>query len=183
MINECAHRLKILTDKGLTLCQLRSGDYSTNPENHDLTAMVERIAKEKSEDEESENSRVVLTSCERAGIYVDRSSADTLLRFLIDNALRYCRPNTDVSVSITTHDNDVRLTLTAMARHILPINPFADFVPRMSGGQLVGADFGLALARELMQELDGTLDVASSETDLEARSYEVRLRMATVRSS
>ena len=165
MVSDCAHRLRLLVDKGLLLCQLRSGDYSTDPANHNLPQIVRRIAREKAAAAEAEDVRIAVHDCGLANVYADKSAVETLIRFLFDNALRHCRPHSVVSVSIQADEHDVRLTLTAAARHILPINPFSEFVPRVVDGEFVGADFGLAVAKELMQELDGSLELSSSRTD------------------
>ncbi len=165
IVRDCAHRLKLLIDKGLLLCQLRSGDYSTDPANHDLPQIVQRLAREKAAAADAEDVRIAVHDCGVANIYADKSSVETLIRFLFDNALRHCRPHSVVSASIQTDEHEVRLTLTAAAPTILPINPFSEFVPRVVDGEFVGADFGLAVAKELMQKLDGTLELSSARTD------------------
>ncbi len=165
MVRDCGHRLKLLVDKGLLLCQLRSGDYATDPAHHDLPKIVRRLARDKAAAAEAEDVRIAVHDCGAADIYADKSSVETLIRFLFDNALRHCRPHSVISASIQTDEHEVRLRLTAAAPTILPINPFSEFVPRMVDGQFVGADFGLAIAEELMRELDGSLELSSARTD------------------
>ena len=164
MVRDCGHRLQLLVDKGLLLCQMRSGDYSTDPANHDLSQIVRRLARDKTAAAEAEDVRIVVHDEGVASIYADKSSVETLIRFLLDNALRHCSPHSVVSASIQTNEHEVELTLTAAAQTILPINPFSEFVPRVVDGQFVGADFGLAIAKELMRELDGSLELSSART-------------------
>lgn len=165
MILDCARRLELLADKGLLLCQLRSDYLTADAANHDLAKIVRQVAWERSAAAEAEGVRIEVAGEERADAHVDRRHVEVLVRFLLDNALRYCRRDSTILLSVDSSEREVRLALTASARQILPINAFRDIVPRFSDNEFVGADLGLGLARELMQAAEGSVELSSSRDD------------------
>jgi CheY-like chemotaxis protein len=165
LIVDCAKRLELLADKGLLLCQLRSGDLSTDADNHDLSEIVRQVASERSASASAEGVGIVVADCEQAEAYIDRRCVEVLVRFLIDNALRTSRPDSAIVLSVKSDDSDVTLTLTSSGKQILPINTFSELVPRFADGEFIGADLGLGLARELMHAVDGSIELVSSRTD------------------
>lgn len=98
----------------------------------------------------------------------DAKAVDVLIENLIGNAIKYNRPNGSVTVTLSTHGNEITLAVAdtgigipAQQREFL----FNEFFRAHSSSSedIPGTGLGLAICKRIVAELGGTITVESEE--------------------
>jgi len=163
-VREQVARLGRLATGLLDLSRLEAGSVALDPTPTDIGVLSRVVAGEFLPAlalHESELDLVLPQAPLRA--MVDPERVAQLLRILIDNAITHTPPGTPLTVAVEDGDGTVKLRVTD-AGHGIP----SDVVPRIfepfyTADGTRGAGLGLAIARELAERLEATLEVQSSE--------------------
>jgi len=109
---------------------------------------------------------ITLSSGIETGLTVrrDREAVHLVLHNLLDNAIKYSPPNSQVKLSLTTHENSALLVIKDSGRGIpadeLP-RVFDRFFRGQGGDYKGGSGIGLFLVREIVHAHGGTIEVVS----------------------
>jgi len=137
-----AERLDRLVGNLLDLSRLRAGVAVPHPELWTIDDLVSRALEEIGR----RGDRVQVTfDVETPPVEVDAAHLERVLVNLLDNALKFSPPDSDVQLRVTTRDEHVFV-------HVLDDGPGLDdlddvFEPFQSAGEHHGAGLGLAIAR------------------------------------
>ena len=167
LIRGCTRRLEMLADHGLLLCKLRSKMLELTHRHCDLVAIVQKVTKELEATANAQRVRIELRAPDQVTASVDPHYFEILMRSVLEGTQRWCRPDSTVFLTMGEDSEGPWLSLSAWTLPALATadHPFSDFAPRTAGGQLVGGQFGLSLARELVEALGGTFDLVATKTD------------------
>ncbi len=156
-------RLTKLTTELLDLSRLGSGAVVMRPEPTDLATLAREVAEEFRPALAEHGSEVAVV--DEAGIEVecDPERVAQVLRILMDNALVHTPPGTAIRVRAQRVDGEAHLAVTdtglGIKRKTLP-HIFEPFFTAADDGTR-GAGLGLAIASELAERMDGSLDAQS----------------------
>lgn len=105
---------------------------------------------------------------EACPVLADAKAVDVLIENLIGNAIKYNRPNGSVTVTLSTHGNEIMLAVAdtgigipAQQREFL-FNEFFRAHSSSSEG-IPGTGLGLAICKRIVAELGGSITVESEE--------------------
>jgi two-component system OmpR family sensor kinase len=164
-VREQVARLGKLATGLLDLSRLEAGSVDLQPTPTDLGVLSRAVASEFVPALALHGSELDLDLPEtplRAVVDPDRVAQ--LLRILIDNAITHTPPGTAVTVAVANGDGRVRLSVADHGPGIPDAVLGRIFDPFYSADGVQGAGLGLAIARELAERLQGSLDVRSEGT-------------------
>ena len=174
----------------LTLQKLESEKFTVQPEELDLKEILTKLATAFESKWHSEyglqlkvnyqqKNKTKTTTKQPFKIYTDPNSLEQILQELLQNAGKYADPDTivtvDVSRKITTNGNNLIITVTNCGLGISPEEQKCIFDKFRRGKGVTdravpGTGLGLTLVKSLVEQLNGTIDVASCPAE-EPPSY------------
>jgi signal transduction histidine kinase len=172
-VREQVARLGKLATGLLDLSRLEAGSVDLEPTPTDVGVLARAVASEfvpALSGHESELDLELPDTPLRAVVDADRVAQ--LLRILIDNAITHTPAGTPVTIGVADGDGMVRLSVTDGGPGIPEEALERIFEPFYSADGAQGAGLGLAIARELAERLQGSLDV---RTDTGATVFTVTL--------
>lgn len=166
-IQKQAERLSVLVRDVLSLSRLEQGAWEVRPESCDLTRLARIVLEEFQPEAQRLQVTIHLNIVVPIVATTDPELVRQLLGNLVSNAIRYNRPQGTVSVSITTQDSKMILTVADTGIGIPPEHQehvFERFyrVDSHRSRATGGTGLGLAIVRQLVQVLDGSITLQSS---------------------
>jgi signal transduction histidine kinase len=161
-IREQTARLQKLASELLDLSKLEAGSLELRPEPTDVGDLARNVATEFTPALTQHDAHLELR-LSRSPIEAecDPERVAQIMRILIDNALSHTPQGTDVFVSATQANGNVRLAVRdhgpGIRRDMLP----RIFEPFVTTDDAQGSGLGLAIARELAERMEGRLGVDS----------------------
>ncbi|SEM76964.1 PAS domain S-box-containing protein [Loktanella fryxellensis] len=168
MAHRNALRLKALLDDVLEMENLRADILDPILEPVDLTALVRQVVVA-SEDGAVSASLALRYAAADAPLIcaLDPEKAARVVHIIISNAIKFADRDSDVLIALDDNDGVVRFSVSnrgkpipAALRHSI-FQPFVQADDTMTRGR-EGAGLGLAIAKYLVDHLDGTLDYFST---------------------
>ena len=155
-------RLTALVDDLLALARASSVDSSAS--SVDLAALAEEVVSRWRESATASGKRLELSAHAPSAVWANREDLAHVLDNLIDNALRYAPPETDVRVEAEVRDGFVRLAVTDAGPGI-PAEDRARVFDRFYRGATgrragPGTGLGLAIVAELVRRWGGEVEIA-----------------------
>jgi two-component system, OmpR family, sensor kinase len=153
---------KLATDL-LDLSRLEAGSLELRPEAIDLGELAKGVAAEFTPALAAHESHLELRLAgERVEALCDPERVAQIMRILLDNALSHTPAGTDVVVSASRRDGNVRLAVTDFGTGIRRGDLERVFEPFYTSDDAQGSGLGLAIAHELAERMDGDLSAESS---------------------
>ena len=166
IIDKEARRLSFLVDSILSFTHARRGQLS--PVSTDIASEIDEIVAGFAPLAESNGVRLT-TKLERGMVAgVDRGALRQVLLNLLDNAIRYGPPDQTVTITTIASDKTWTLEVADQGPGIPADERERIFDPyyrmeRDAGGAVGGTGIGLAVVRRLVQDLGGSVHVASDD--------------------
>ncbi len=161
-LREQVDRLSRLAVDLLDLSTLEAGSLELRPEPVDLRVLARAVSDEFAPRLATHESQIELRLPGRPVEAVcDPERVAQVMRILVDNALTHTPPGTDMVVTASHRDGNVRLGVgdfgPGIHRTMLP----QIFEPFITSDDAQGSGLGLAIAYELAERMSGTLRVES----------------------
>jgi signal transduction histidine kinase len=173
-----ADRLAHLASDLLDLSRL-DADVPLRREAVDLAEIARAVAAEFS-DRTDEQGRELLTELEPVHVLGDPTACARIVRVLLDNALRYSPLESPIELSVAVHGATGSVSVTDAGPGIPPDDReriFERFSRGSAAHQPTGFGLGLAIARELGERMDGSLELADDGT---GTTFSLRLQAVAV---
>jgi two-component system phosphate regulon sensor histidine kinase PhoR len=166
-IQKQAERLSVLVRDVLSLSRLEQGAWEVRPESCDLSRLARIVLEEYQPEAQRLQVTVSLNLLVPIVATTDPELVRQLLGNLISNAIRYNRPQGKVSVTLSTQDSNMILSVADTGigipsehqEHVFERFYRVDSHRSRSTG---GTGLGLAIVRQLVQVLGGTISLHSS---------------------
>lgn len=166
---ECNKEIDLISDL-LSLQRLESNQSQIQLQNIDLMLLLKDLAESFREKWSTKRITLSIESPVKAlMLHTDPDSLNRILLELLTNAGKYSYPDTTVSLQVAHQQprNQIVITLSNLGSEILPTD-LSQIFEKFHRGQGVtkkavqGTGLGLALVKCLVQNLNGTIEVASS---------------------
>jgi signal transduction histidine kinase len=153
---------KLATDL-LDLSRLEAGSLELRPEPTDIGELAKGVAAEFTPALAAHESHIELRLAGgRVEALCDPERVAQIMRILLDNALSHTPAGTDVVVSASRRDGNVRLAVTDFGTGIKRGDLERVFEPFYTSDDAQGSGLGLAIAHELAERMKGELSAESS---------------------
>jgi two-component system, OmpR family, sensor kinase len=153
---------KLATDL-LDLSRLEAGSLELRPEPTDIGELAKGVAAEFTPALAAHESHLELRLAgERVEALCDPERVAQIMRILLDNALSHTPAGTDVVVSASRRDGNVRLAVTDFGTGIRRGDLERVFEPFYTSDDAQGSGLGLAIAHELAERMQGELSAESN---------------------
>ncbi len=153
---------KLATDL-LDLSRLEAGSLELRPEPTDIGELAKGVAAEFTPALAAHESHLELRlSGGQVEALCDPERVAQIMRILLDNALSHTPAGTDVVVSASRRDGNVRLAVTDFGTGIRRGDLERVFEPFYTSDDAQGSGLGLAIAHELAERMEGELSAESS---------------------
>jgi two-component system OmpR family sensor kinase len=157
---EQTERLQKLAVNLLDLSRLDAGSIQLHRQGVDLSALALEVIGEFKPAVQHHGTRLEMRLPARVRATCDRERVAQIMRILLDNALRHTPEGTHVTVSAGRSDGAISLTV---ADDGPGLTDRAQVFERFYTGDATrGAGLGLAIARELAEHMEGTLQAESN---------------------
>ena len=164
VVDEEADRLSVLVTEAIQMARIEAGRVHLQRENHSLYELVESVL-DKFKPGFQERKFELELPPGLPPVWADRELIEIALRQLIDNALKYSRPDSLVSVSAELRDDQVVVSVRDHGPGIPEEEQSRIFEKfyRAEGSrrQVPGAGLGLVIAREIIHVHGGEISVES----------------------
>ncbi|PEJ60628.1 two-component sensor histidine kinase [Bacillus sp. AFS002410] len=160
-------RLYDMVEKILKLAELEKYDFEIEKEAVDIKSLLEDICS-RMKGKMTKFGLAIQTNFEHATILIDKESFTLIMMNLLDNAIKYNKPNGEISVSNIVENNQLIINVTDTGIGISPtvvdkiFEPFFT-VNKDRSRQSGGSGLGLALTKDLIEKQNGTIQVESIE--------------------
>jgi two-component system OmpR family sensor kinase len=153
---------KLATDL-LDLSRLEAGSLELRPEQTDIGELAKGVAAEFTPALAAHESHLELRlTGGQVEALCDPERVAQIMRILLDNALSHTPAGTDVVVSASRRDGNVRLAVTDFGTGIRRGDLERVFEPFYTSDDAQGSGLGLAIAHELAERMAGELSAESS---------------------
>ncbi len=168
-IHASSHNMLKLVDDVLDISRIETGHYKLNAQPTDLVDLAQSCLARYATEAESADIRVHLLH-DRDAIMatVDAEAVKRALCNVLDNAIRYSAPESQISVAIAAERGQIRLSVTDSGQGIPAekmdriVRPF-ELVRINAYSAKTGAGLGLPLARMLVELHGGQIEIRSEE--------------------
>lgn len=161
-------QLTVLLDNLLNWAMQQQGHFPNVPERVELASMVREVVEMFSNMAAGKKIEITVETPEDSYVWVDRNSVHTVLRNLINNAIKFTEEKGDIQVSIDTERDFAKLVVKDSGIGISESNLRKIF--RLTGERSTygtagekGLGLGLQLVNEFVKMNSGTIDVESKE--------------------
>ncbi len=166
----------------LTLQQLESGELDYSPQEFDLKQTIEVVTQSFAAKLRSQGEITLTTmlSASELNIHTDEESLKHILNELLSNAGKYCDPQTNIEVSVssqrTIEQENIIISVANVGEGITPDElPFIFDKFRRGKGvtdrAVPGTGLGLTLVQYLVEHLNGTIEVTSEPLDDDSAAF------------
>jgi len=167
-IGRSASRLLTLINDIMKLSRLDAGGYEEALEIVDFAQVARDTVEMLSINASKMNVSISYEGCEHAGIRIGKELAEELTYNLIENAIRYNRPNGTVDVSVALEAETVSFTVSDTGMGIPQEHQARVFerfyrVDKSRSKELGGTGLGLAIVKHICSLTGGKLVLASRE--------------------
>jgi signal transduction histidine kinase len=161
-VHEQVQRLQALTADLLDLSRLESGSLELRAEPTDVGALAQDVTGEFAPVLAQHGSTLDLDLAAGPVMAVcDPDRVAQIVRILVDNAIGHTPPGTAIAVHVAPENGHARLDVRDGGLGIKRDNLPRVFEPFFTSDDRQGAGLGLAIARELAEQMDGHLGVQS----------------------
>ena len=161
-VHEQVERLQALTADLLDLSRLESGSLELRAEPTDVGALARDVTGEFAPVLAQHGSTLDLDLAAGPVMAVcDPDRVAQIVRILVDNAIGHTPPGTAIAVHVAAENGHARLDVRDGGLGIKRDNLPRVFEPFFTSDDRQGAGLGLAIARELAEQMDGHLAVQS----------------------
>ncbi|PGS48673.1 HAMP domain-containing sensor histidine kinase [Bacillus sp. AFS041924] len=166
-IGKESHRLYEMVEKILKLAELEKYDFEIVKEHVDVYSLLEDICL-RMKGKMTKFGLEIQTNFQHATIFIDKESFTLIIMNLLDNAIKYNKPNGEISVSNKIESNNLVINISDTGIGIsseLVDKIFEPFftVNKDRSRQYGGSGLGLALTKDLIEKQNGTIRVESIE--------------------
>jgi two-component system sensor histidine kinase QseC len=171
-----------LVEQLLTLARLEHDAWQGQAETVDLSELAARAIAEAAQSAAEKNIRLSLGGEPGMHITGHAGLLAILLRNLLDNALRYSPPHTEVGVSMHAAAGEMVLEVSDQGPGIPPVereNALRRF-HRLEGAEVSGSGLGLSIVARIAQLHQAPLELLEGD---EGRGLKVRIRFAAEASA
>ncbi|MFB7140014.1 ATP-binding protein [Gottfriedia sp. NPDC056225] len=160
-------RLYDMVEKILKLAELEKYDFEIEKEAVDIKSLLEDICS-RMKGKMTKFGLAIHTNFEHATILIDKESFTLIMMNLLDNAIKYNKPNGEISVSNIVENNQLIINVTDTGIGISKVAVDKIFEPFFTvnkdrSRQFGGSGLGLALTKDLIEKQSGTIQVESIE--------------------
>jgi two-component system sensor histidine kinase KdpD len=164
IVDEETDRLSILVTEAIQLARIEAGRVQLRRENHSVRELIDSVLEKIRPAAEGRHIEVRI-SPDVPPLWVDRELMEVALRQLIDNALKYSPHDSAVSVTVSTSNGRVVMSVADRGPGIPEAEQtriFEKFYRAdASRHQIPGAGLGLVIAREIIHAHTGEIWVES----------------------
>ncbi len=152
----------------ITLSMLESVDFQMRPSDVRLKSFIERIVSDLAEFAERKGITINIDVPQNVRLHIDEKMLHSILKNLIDNAIKYNRENGKVTISYRELSREVELSVRDTGMGIpkshLPFI-FERFyrVERSRSRKLGGTGLGLSIVKLATEKLNGKVEVETQE--------------------
>jgi two-component system, OmpR family, sensor kinase len=159
-MSEQVARLQKLSVDLLDLSRMDAGSLELNRDTVDLSELAQSVLMEFTP-AMAEHDTELATELPEAGVeaHCDRQRVAQIMRILLDNALRHTPEGTQVTVSANRNNGAAELTVADTGPGPSDGTRGELFERFYTGDATRGAGLGLAIARELAERMDGTIEL------------------------
>ena len=166
-LNKEATRLGQLVQDIIELSRLQAGDALSTSDLVSIDDVVAEAVDRMRIEAEDRGIRIVSGGTPGLVVYGDRKLLTTAVRNLLDNAARYSRRNTQVSVGVTNHDGLVSIAVVDQGDGIVPAQRERIFERFYRGDQSRsrdngGSGLGLAIVKHVVSDHGGRVTLWSA---------------------
>jgi len=145
MIGRNAARLGRLSSDILDVSRIESGSFNLSKETFDFNELIKEAVDDAKRHVEIDNLEIIINSPKQpVQVIADKHRIMQVIGNLLNNAIRFTRPIGTISVTIESHEDDVRVVVTDCGTGILE-----DVMPRLftkfSSSTIAGSGTGLGL--------------------------------------
>lgn len=161
-IAEQVARLQKLATDLLDLSRLDAGELDLTTEHVDVAELAGSVAREFAPALDAHGSKLVLEiEGDQVEAVCDPDRVAQIMRILLDNALRHTPPGTDVEISATRENGQVRIAVTDTGPGLEENTRQHAFERFFTANGASGSGLGLAIAKELAERMDGGITLSS----------------------
>jgi PAS domain S-box-containing protein len=174
-IKTSTHRLASLVDELLDVSRLSAEGLPYNLEQIDLVALAAEVAGRFSDPDGT--TRIRLVAPERVMIQADTSRLDQVLTNLLDNALKYSDPDSDVEIAIAEGEDGVEIVVSDRGMGLDEVTTermFEAFGRGQGVEHVPGLGLGLHIANQIVSRHGGRIQ-AAPRADGPGAVFSVRL--------
>ena len=168
IVDEEADRLSVLVTEAIQLARIEAGRVQLRRENHSVCELINSVIEKIRPSAEGRQIEVRIPA-DIPPLWVDRELIEVALRQLIDNALKYSPPDSAVSVTVSSSNGRVVVSVADRGPGIPEAEQtriFEKFYRAdASRHQIPGAGLGLVIAREIIHAHTGEIWVESKPGD------------------
>ena len=160
MVVESGRQLLGLAESGILLCELRQGSVRPVPEPLGVATLLDTVLGDLRARGRDTDSLEVRMADQELRVAADPRLAPAALERLLDSALRIHPDGDRITLTVAAAPTAVGLRVEIPAAGLEPAAAaglFEALRPRVVGGEAVGADLGLAIAREILRAHGGDL--------------------------
>lgn len=165
VLSQSSAVLTTMIEDLLVLSRVDSHRIVLERETFDFGGLVAQVVGELRPKQEARDIRVHTRAPPDVTYHGDLTRLGQVIRILLDNAIKYSSPGSEVEVTITRGTNRLQLAVADHGRGIhaddLP-NLFQRFFRSEDVWDVQGTGLGLAIAQELVELHGGTIDVSST---------------------
>ena len=149
--------------------RLEDGSIAFKPENLDLSDLAKALKRRLGASAAAKKIEIVLKVDEGLKFFGDRHMLDSILHNLLSNALKFSRPNSEITVAILALDHHFKIQVSDQGVGMSQEQVRRLFTPgefkstRGTKGE-AGSGLGLVLCREFADRHDGSISVQSEQS-------------------
>lgn len=167
LIHDAGRHLLAMIDDVLDLARIETGGLHLSPEAVDAQQLVHECLHLVGPLAAKHGVDLRPTASQPAGlVHADRTRLRQVLVNLLSNGIKYNRPGGQVEVTLAGGDGSVQLAVTDTGRGLTAQQLAALYQPfnrlGAESGNIEGTGLGLVIAQQLMQAMNGRIDVRSS---------------------
>ncbi|RYF29479.1 MAG: HAMP domain-containing histidine kinase [Chloroflexi bacterium] len=174
---ESTTRLVDLVNDMLDMSRLESGRRPNKPEEIDISAVITEVIQTKQALQQSKSVTVRYNHTKQP-VIVDRDRLRQLLEQLLGNAMVFTAVNSEVTIEVTKHANEVQISIRDQGpgipeekRQVI----FEKFTKLDDTGEISGTGLGLAICKKIVQDWGGTIAVHAQKAGGSVFSFTIPL--------
>lgn len=163
-LEECAENMEEITglvDQLLDIAEADAGEMVLKKENTDITALVTQVLDIYELVAEEKNIKILVTITKNLHWTLDRKRIKQVVANLLDNAIKYAEPNTEIKISVFIHATQLVIEITDQGIGI-PAEDLPRIWDRLYRGSksrsTKGLGLGLSLVRAIVYAHLGTVE-------------------------
>jgi signal transduction histidine kinase len=166
ILNE-TNRLNVLVNDLLTLAKLDAGTMAMTKEDVELNRLVQTIIDRFYYEFEKSNLKVNTDYTDEIMLYADAVRLAQVFSNLLDNAIKFSKPGSEIGVTVSRHENQALVTVFDAGPGISEeecgriFERFYQVDKSRPGGEGRGVGLGLAISKQVVEAHGGEITVSS----------------------